>query len=652
MDNEIQLMELPDNNKPIDSQITVVQLSNYTRPDVVEDKQQDWVMNGQKNIFYQYVIDRYNGSTTNGTVINAYIDLIYGRGLTSENKNEVDILSQITDDKEIRKIVADFELFGEATVQIMPLKGSKNLPKILHVANQKVIPAVADKDGVINHYWYSNDWEKFSMPENKPEKFNAFDGSKKSLQIYKIKPYRAGKDYFSDPDYLAGLPYAEMEEEIANYCINHIQNGLAFGYIINVPGGANWDADKRKIFEDNIKKRLTGTSNAGKFVIAFNGIDVKVEIVPLNINDAHKQWEFLTSEARQQILTAHRVTSPMLFGIKDNTGLGNNAEELDTAEMQLYKRVIAPKQKHITDCFKNILLAFGIDAEYYFLPLSETSADVSKSFTGVQISSALEIVQNVNTGLLTIEQGKSILRSMLSYPNEELESLFSDVSNSDREVVEDKVPDQTELSSSCCSDVSLSKKKIDEVIDSFAEDFILSGEDEEELEKDFELVQEDEEAFGLAESDLNDSLKLATAPKSSPQRKSEQDTSLFKIRYKYAGAKNGQREFCKKVVKANRVYRWEDLQEASKKVVNAGFGLSGADTYDIAKYKGGVNCKHFWQRKIYLRRNNKAVKSVNEARRMILDLEPEDRKNAKWVQNEREVAEVASAGNNYWRVKK
>ena len=143
-------------------------------------------------------------------------------------------------------------------------------------------------------------------------------------------------------------------------------------------------------------------------------------------------------------------------------------------------------------------------------------------------------------------------------------------------------------------------------------------------------------------------LHLAKVPSSFPNATSEQDTSLFKIRYVYSGAKDGEREFCNKMLNANKVYRKEDIELAGTKVVNAGLGLKGADTYNIWLYKGGVNCKHFWLRKVYLRRNNSSL-SVNEARKMILELDPKDRKKAKWQENETLVAQPAQASNNYFK---
>ena len=634
----------------MDSDIRLIQLSGYVRPDVKEDKSKNWVMNGTKNAFYQYIIDRYNGSPTNAAIINSYVNLMYGKGLTSDNKQAVKLLNEITNDVEIRSLISDFYLFGQASIQVVSKKDKKQLPDLFHLAQNKVIPEIENEDGEIEAYYFSNDFNKLNDPKNDPERIPVFE-PKEAISIYNIKPYKAGKDYFSDPDYMAGLPYAEMEEEIANYCINHIQNGLSFGYIINIPDGANWTNEQRQQFERQLKGKLTGSNNAGKFVLSFNGRDMEVSVVPLDVNSAHKQWDFLSQESRQQLLTAHGVTSPMLFGIKDNTGLGNNADELDTAEMQLYKRVIQPKQKYITDAISTIFRTYGYEFEFYFLPLTESNADVSKSFTGIQITSAKEIMTDVKNGFLTPEQGRSLLKTMLAYPEEELDGIFDNVT------IEKTLTDDADAQNGVemhahgcgCDSIELNATPIQKVIDSMADEFVLSGEKEEDLLNEFELVSEDNEQFELKETNLNNIVQLARSPFSTPKKKSEQDTSVFKIRYQYKGASTGQREFCRKVLKENRVYRWEDLESASQKVVNAGFGLKGADTYDIAKYKGGVNCKHFWQRKIYLRKNNKAFKFVNDAKRFLMQLKPSERKDAMWEQNPKEVAQIAGPNNNFWK---
>jgi hypothetical protein len=366
------------------SEIKLITLSNYVRPTLDENKSRNWVMNGIRNEFYQTIIDRYNGSPTNAAVINSYVDLIYGRGLSAKNqvRNVSDWvkLKTVLKPKELRKIISDFELFGEFSFQITESKG-KELSSITHIPKQRVIPSIENEDEEIETYWYSKNWAKYQQVKNAPEEFEAFNGQKQAQSIYVGKPYKAGKNYFADPDYLAGLPYCEMEEEIANLYVNTIKNGLSAGYIINVPNGKAWDTETKDKFEKAIKAKLVGSPNGGTFVLSFNDSDVSttIEAIPINAQ-VHKQWEYLTQEARQQILTAHRVTSPMLFGIKDNTGFGNNADELDTAEAQLMKRVVAPKQNFILDALEEVLDVYGINLSLQFLPLTEVAevAEVDK----------------------------------------------------------------------------------------------------------------------------------------------------------------------------------------------------------------------------------------------------------------------------------
>lgn len=219
-----------------------------------------------------------------------------------------------------------------------------------------------------------------------------------------------------------------------------------------------------------------------------------------------------------------------------------------------------------------------------------------------------------------------------------LDLYFKPLTEEKETVIEEQT---TELSKICCSK--------DEGLLNIAEELIKLGEDipDDWVELDSRVV----ESHTLTEDIINNKISLARVPTSSPSANSEQDTSLFKIRYQYKGSGKGEREFCNKVIQANKVYTVEALNRASKIPVNKGFGANGSDTYDIFLYKGGVNCKHFWERKIFLKSNNEQI-SVNQARKMILELEPEERADARWETNPPEVAQVAQPSNNFWRLYK
>jgi hypothetical protein len=433
-----------------------------------------------------------------------------------------------------------------------------------------------------------------------------------------------------------------MEEEISNYSINHIQKGLSFGHIINMNCGVQESAETIQENTRQIRNHLTGSQNAGAFFLNWNdNKDSEITISALEVSDAHQQYAYLSTEARQQLCTAHKLTSPMLVGVKEASGFSSNAEEIKVGFEELMINVIRPKQEIILDGLMEIFAVNGITLDLQFESLraedvvesvtgetiQEVANDAAISYNGAQISSAIDIFAKVKEGILTTEQAIVFLVQFLNIPAAVAQSLFTNQPAPVTQLASQKV---------CCS-------KEDNGLSEVADALIELG----------EIVDEDEwieiDAIPVTKDlEINEiTLNLARSFASFPNVTSEQDTELFKIRYSYEGALNAQRDFCNKMVSAGRTYRKEDITIAETKVVNAGFGPGGADNYSIWLYKGGVNCQHFWMRKIYLRKNNERI-SVNEARKMILDLDPADRPQARWQENEIEVAQIASESNNFW----
>ena len=214
----------------------VLQMSNYFRPEIKESTYKEWVLNGDNNDFYNYIIDRYNGSPTNSAILDTYTRMTYGLGLNID----VPLFSK----NEVRKILKDFCLFGEASFELMY---QKNKPvKAVHIPKQMVAPEKADEKGNITGYYYCYDWKQPTKYE--PKRFDAFKygkGANRS-EIVVIKDYQVGQFYFSNPSYLSAMPYAELEEEIANFFINHVKNKFMVSTIINVNNGIPESEEERK----------------------------------------------------------------------------------------------------------------------------------------------------------------------------------------------------------------------------------------------------------------------------------------------------------------------------------------------------------------------------------------------------------------------
>ena len=524
--------------------LEIIQLANYVRPVVKESMTNDFVMNGPKNSFYTYIIDRYNGSPTNRAIIDSYAKFIYGKGLTSLQQSQKPLqfamVMQKLSKKDLKNICQDYALFSEASMEVIYKNGT--LDRIKHVPKNQILPNKMNAEGDIDTYWYSLD---FNEPRKyKPVPIPAFNYEKKKngSYIYIINSYQVGKTFFTDPVYMAGLPYAELEEEIANYCINHIKNGLSFGHIFNMNQGEPSPEVKRTM-KDIIKREGQGSINAGVALINWNnGKDTGIDVTALEVSDAHQQYEFLTKEATQKLLISHKVTSPILFGIKDNTGMGNNANEMESAFNELSINVITPMKETILDCLMELFSDSGITIDLDFIPL--------------------------------------------------------------RQIVQPTIEEKTNLKSD--------NKDTDPII---ADALINLGE---VMSDEWELIDEEEyseHSINLSETSLN----LASVITNIPLAPSSIDNEYFKVRFEYAGSLKPQREFCKKMINAGRVYRKEDIDLASSQSVNPGFGPEGTDTYDILKYKGGARCNHYFLRKVYLKKGNNYI-TVSDAQKLIRDL--------------------------------
>jgi hypothetical protein len=571
--------------------IGVVQLATYTSPQIVEVKNQDWVSYGNDNNYFGYLQDRINGSPTNNAIVNGISQMIFGKGLDSTDSlvkpEDYAQAMLLFDDDTTERLVYDLKAMGQCAIQIVYSVDRTRILECNHFPVETLRSGKCNEDGEVEFYFYSDDWTKVNN-QNKPIPIPAFGTSEETEEILYVKPYKTGFYYYSPVDYQGGLQYAELEEEISNYHINNVLNGLAPGMLINFNNGTPTETEQREI-EMNIKNKFSGSSNAGRFILSFNDSDqYSASITPVQLSDAHNQYQFLSDESMRKIMVAHRVISPMLLGIKDTTGFGNNADELQTASILMDNTVIRPFQNLLIKYFDKILGFNNISLNLYFKTLQPLE------FNEVPVATTPTVVEE-ETGIKPTENLSS------NYPE-----LKSDLAQA-----------------------------------------ILQNLKGEDLEDGWELC--DIRPANDNDKELNALLKkvnLASVIDSTSDQSSVQDNALFRIRYKYVGNQSPEREFCQLMMSANKLYRYEDLdKEASN---NPGFGIKGENSYNLFLFKGGVNCKHWWQRSIYYKKADLEI-SVNDARRIIKDLLPSMRGEFEFPVNDPRVAQIASEYNDFWK---
>jgi len=524
----------------------VLNLSSYTSPVVSETNRENWVdfLTEDGDQYFQFLIDRYSNSTTNNAIINNVARLIYGKGLSAldanKKPNEYAQMMSLFHKEDVRKMVLDRKMFGQFAIQVHYNDKHDKILKAYHIPVNLLRAEKCDKDGQITGYYYSDNWDdtkKFA-----PIRFNAFGYSKEKIEILYSKPYSVGMKYYAYPDYQGAVPYTLLEEEIADYLINEVQNGFSGTKVVNFNNGVPTD-EQQQIISNKVLDKLTG-SRGQKVIVAFNNnAESKTTVEDIPLNDAPEHYTYLSEECLKKIMLGHNITSPLLFGVASTNGFSSNADELKNSSILFDNMVIRPFQEELLDAFDSILAFNGVALKLFFKtlqPLEFTDLENTQNAEQVAEETGTELSAHTNP---LIDLGE--------YPQDNW--------------------------------LLIDEKQVDYDTD----------------EEENELLSKDPK-----QSLLSKIVNLVSTGSAFPNSKSQQDELIdgvkFFTRYKYVGeiTKN-RRAFCTQMILANKIYRKEDILRMTTQVVNAGWGPKGVDTYSIWLYKGGGNCHHRWNKQIY-----------------------------------------------------
>ena len=573
----------------------IVNLEAQTAPVVREAYGKDWIEYGTeeyRNLYPQFLVDLYYNSSTHAAIVNQTASMIAGSGLQIEDETNLDALvklkkfmasanSKETLQEVITKIAFDLKLQGAYALNVIWSKDKLEISEIYHIGVEKIRAGKPNEMGVVDTYWVSPDWSNHRNKNNKPIPVPAFNTKDRTSpnQILYTSLYSPMMDIYGVPDYSGCTNWCLTDQYVSEFHLSNIKNGFSGSFFINFNNGVP-TREERLTIEKQIQKKFSGPTNSGKIVLAFSD-DKNREptITPVSVSNADKQYLALQELLVQNILTGHRVTSPMLMGIKNDTGLGNNADELNQAFEVYLNSVVKPFQANILKTLAKIF-----EVNQMNLPVS------IKQFTPVSTKFDNDTLKDVMT--------QDELRGELG-----LEPLDNEETANE--------------------ELSKQDKEFNTLLDDWLE---AHGE---EIPKDWELLDEEDSDGELAdfnfENELNNLVRteLASVGKSNPNAKSDQDRGVinkgnwnyFRVRYVYNEDKsltrtseNNSRPFCEKMMLKNKVYRKEDIapiedgglkHSLSEQPVNRGWGEGGADIYDIWKYKGGGNCHHRWYRQIY-----------------------------------------------------
>jgi len=332
---------------------------------IPEEKVTDskYVKYGVYNDFPQHLIDLYNNSSIHGTCVNAIVDGIIGEGLIAEPSFVLEKANSKESWNSIySKIARDFKLYGGYALEIIYNKSRTAIQAVYHIDYSYLRAAEKNYRGEIPGYYISDEWAdqyKYNYLNTAPEDFPylpVFDTDKmveEPKQIYVYRPYAPGQKYYPLPDYVGALDVIELDHEVDRFHINNIQNGLAPSLAITTY--TNADPDQRQQIEEMLRSQYAGAENAGNLLYMDLDDPVnKPDITPIPSNQTDTYYTTINDLVQQKILTAHRITSPMILGIKTPGQLGGRDEVTD-AYLLLVNTVIRPYQQVLLSTIEELL---------------------------------------------------------------------------------------------------------------------------------------------------------------------------------------------------------------------------------------------------------------------------------------------------------
>ena len=412
---------------------------DFVLPIEEQDRMLGFIKWGKKNDYPYFLVDLFNGSAWHQGIIKNKTHYIAGGGLEVVSGELARFIANPYSDFNMNEIVEqlafDYELFGAFAV-----KGTWNREGTrVAVWEYLAIDAIRISSDE-RMYYLSDDW---TVQQQSAEKTNlrtipALDENNKTgsfVLYYKDPAKKARKEHgvYPKPPYQGGITAIQTDVDISKFHMYELQNGFKSGTMITFMSGFPETQEEAESFKNQIKGPASSIENSGDIIITFApSADEAPKVESLTGNDLDKRYEALESSVQQNILVAHSVVAPSLFGVAPE-GSFNAAESADLFEI-FKKTYVETRQKRI-EWILNYMVKLSGDTGVVKLkdvtpigatevtpaqptsdqPTANAPVDVAKSaLNGAQIASLIDVVAKIKEGILTPDSALQVV--LASFP--------------------------------------------------------------------------------------------------------------------------------------------------------------------------------------------------------------------------------------------
>jgi hypothetical protein len=560
-----------------------------------ENKAKGYVTFGADNLYPEFLIELFNKSPKHNAIVSSKASYISGVGTKIFGQNTVDIAKAEAKIKAINayetldevkgKIAYDLELFNGYCLEVIWNKAKTAIAEIYHIPFKNV------RKGLEGEFVYCEDWTDRKAEQVHYQPFNTTTRESKSL--YYCQFYRPGQGEYPLPDYIGALKYIEVDTEISNYYLNSIKNGFTAQTHIQLFKGIPTPEEARATAR-RFKENYQGTDNAGGLIIQYNDPQEKESVISnLQPSDFDKQFDLLNKTVQQEIFVAHKVNSPMLFGVRVEGQLGGRSEMIEAYEM-FQQSYIEPRQQKIDDTL-TYLFEFispvrletinkppiGVDYVALFTAglLTQNEARKELGFEEIEPTVAPVAMSSQNPFGWDDERDLAVFMQY-GEPAENFEPMKFDFASAIESAILNVLKENKGLQIGDI--VNITKLDPQVVVDTIAK------------LNDAKLIKGYNQGLEVTPKGLDEISQLQTE---------------IVVRYKYSiapGMKGGiliptSRDFCKQIVQSNRVYSRADIDAMSLQTEIDVWSRRGGWYHDPVRDVNVPQCRHIWQQQLLRR---------------------------------------------------
>lgn len=577
-----------------------VEFENNKVPKFLEKKGKEYIYYGENNLYPEYLLELFNRCSKHNAIITGKSLMIKADGFETDNELLNQFIKQTECNEILYKAALDLEMFGGFYLDIIWSLGTGKIADIEHIDFSKIRVSECE-----NKFYFCEDWAdiKLTRSENGIRELKQFNPNINiGRGVLYVKQYRPDCKVYPLPDYIGAIASIETDIEISNFHLNNIKNGFSAGMMINFNNGQPTPDIQREIAK-KLKLKKQGTDNAGEVIINFSDSKDKApEILPLTPSDLDKQFLQLRTDTTQELFTGHKITSPLIFGIKEAGQLGGRTELLDAFE--LFQNTYINSRQTFLEYIFNQLFAINGLGEAKIKKVKPLGYVLSENIL-TQILSKDELRKMIGYEPTEIVAEVPIEEPTKLEKHEEIIRLFSEcgVNEHEYEIVAHNFSSQK----FALEDID---KQILQMIkdDRFATTTNIAKALKVDITKVVDrmnvLVNDGYISNKVINQDGTDVVERTLTNSGETISKIEKPLTTIETKYKYDGPRDSKnRDFCAHLLDLEKLYTREEINKISAAVDYNVFAMRGGFYHNKETDITTPYCRHTWKQVTVIKKN-------------------------------------------------